>query len=413
MEGALSRAGANQRGNSGSLTANGRPLCPLKESGESKHCALAQPWRSFWPPAHGSDAYRKLEDVHPDVLTCRFDITRPFNRPWRLWTGPALLEGGGCSPDVTGTANPDHETVCQPMLDSPHDIQQMRQDLDDEFRGLDLPTVQPESFHHIAPLERYHSEKPYKCQLPNECFPGLDMHNLVSKSYTVTIADITDHEARFSLPVSGFEFAKSPVTVQNWSDDYVLSKYLPGLVRWLTQRLGCRDVFCYAYNFRHHGSTQKADGLEYNFKPPFFRAHCDATEATCQARLQLYFPESYREIMQNRVRFINIWRPISPAPVEDCPLALCDFRTVDHDDLVPMDIVYPHFIDEAYEVKYNPAHRWFYKRGMTQDDVIVFKLYDSMKSEATVCPHSAFVDPSVPSDTPRRASIEVKAIVLG
>jgi hypothetical protein len=117
--------------------------------------------------------------------------------------------------------------------------------------------------------------------------------------------------------------------------------------------------------------------------------------------------------MQNRVRFINIWRPISPAPVEDCPLALCDFRTVDHDDLVPMDIVYPHFIDEAYEVKYNPAHRWFYKRGMTQDDVIVFKLYDSMKSEATVCPHSAFVDPSVPSDTPRRASIEVKAIVLG
>jgi len=78
-----------------------------------------------------------------------------------------------------------------------------------------------------------------------------------------------------------------------------------------------------------------------------------------------------------------------------------------------MDIVYPHFIDEAYEVKYNPAHRWFYKRGMTQDDVIVFKLYDSMKSEATVCPHSAFVDPSVPSDTPRRASIEVKAIVLG
>lgn len=109
--------------------------------------------------------------------------------------------------------------------------------------------------------------------------------------------------------------------------------------------------------------------------------------------------------MQDRIRFIkwvkpkrrgqqscfllllitchSVWRPISPAPVEDCPLALCDFRTVDRDDLVPMDIVYPHFIDEAYEVKYNPSHRWFYKRGMTQDDVIVFKLYDSMKSEAT------------------------------
>jgi hypothetical protein len=159
------------------------------------------------------------------------------------------------------------------MLDSPHDIQQMRQDLDEEFRGLDLPTVQPESFHHLAPLERYHSEKPYKCQLPNECFPGLDMHNLVSKSYPVTIADITGHESRFSLPVSGFEFAKSPVTVQNWSDDYVLCEYLPGLVSWLTQRLGCRDVFCYAYNVRPHrwGGASAGGGIDHssNFLPGF------------------------------------------------------------------------------------------------------------------------------------------------
>jgi hypothetical protein len=79
----------------------------------------------------------------------------------------------------------------------------------------------------------------------------------------------------------------------------------------------------------------------------------------------------------------SVWRPISPVPVEDCPLCLCDFRTVNREDLVPMDIVYPHFVDEAYEVKYNPSHRWFYKKGMTQEDVIVFKLYDSLRSEAT------------------------------
>lgn len=48
-----------------------------------------------------------------------------------------------------------------------------------------------------------------------------------------------------------------------------------------------------------------------------------------------------------------------------------------------MDIVYPHFVDEAYEVRYNPAHRWFYKKGMTQEDAIIFKLYDSLTSEAT------------------------------
>jgi hypothetical protein len=31
----------------------------------------------------------------------------------------------------------------------------------------------------------------------------------------------------------------------------------------------------------------------------------DATEATCQARLQLYFPDSYQTMMQGRVRFIK------------------------------------------------------------------------------------------------------------
>jgi hypothetical protein len=48
-----------------------------------------------------------------------------------------------------------------------------------------------------------------------------------------------------------------------------------------------------------------------------------------------------------------------------------------------MDIVYPHLLDEAYEVLHNPSHRWFYKKGMQWDDVIIFKLHDSSDDEAT------------------------------
>ncbi|KAK2803706.1 hypothetical protein FQN50_006924 [Emmonsiellopsis sp. PD_5] len=92
---------------------------------------------------------------------------------------------------------------------------------------------------------------------------------------------------------------------------------------------------------------------------------------------------------------------------------MCDARTVNKEDLVSIDIVYPHFVDEAYEVLYDPAHRWFYKKGMKNDDIIIFKVGDTEETEATVCVHSAFVDPSVPSDTPSRLSIEVKAIVFG
>lgn len=133
----------------------------------------------------------------------------------------------------------------------------MRQALDDEFRGLNLPTVEPEAFHHLAPQALYQSDKPYKCQLPKDCFPGFKMHNLLSKSYRVSIADIAGHEDRFSLAVSGFEFAKCPIAVQSWSDANVSSVYLPGLVSWLKERLGRRDVFCYAYNVREHCYGQR------------------------------------------------------------------------------------------------------------------------------------------------------------
>ena len=100
-------------------------------------------------------------------------------------------------------------------------------------------------------------------------------------------------------------------------------------------------------------------------------------------------------------------------------------------DLIQADIVFPHYLDEAYEVLYNPAHRWFYKQGMKEGDVILFKLADNAENEAKclfqsyfcitysywsiselVCPHSAFIDSSVPKDTPERASIEVRAIVF-
>jgi len=66
---------------------------------------------------------------------------------------------------------------------------------------------------------------------------------------------------------------------------------------------------------------------------------------------------------------------------------------------------------------------------MAWDDVLVFKLGDNMKGTSTSmsralhiflfgylllkdCPHSAFMDPSVPDGVPSRVSIEVRAIVL-
>lgn len=79
--------------------------------------------------------------------------------------------------------------------------------------------------------------------------------------------------------------------------------------------------------------------------------------------------------------FCSIWRCVSGQDV-DSPLALCDYRTVATEDLCGIDIVYPHFSEEGYELKYNPAHQWFYKKGMSKDEAVVFKLGDNLSTAA-------------------------------
>jgi hypothetical protein len=45
-------------------------------------------------------------------------------------------------------------------------------------------------------------------------------------------------------------------------------------------------------------------------------------------------------------------------------------------------MIFPHYQDEAYEVLFNPNQRWFYKKDMDWDDVLVFKLGDNSSKEA-------------------------------
>jgi len=71
-----------------------------------------------------------------------------------------------------------------------------------------------------------------------------------------------------------------------------------------------------------------------------------------------------------------LWRALT-GPHQDRPLALLDNRSFSQQDLVGADVVFPHYCDEGYEVRYKPTHRWFYKSRMTPDEALMFKLYDS------------------------------------
>jgi hypothetical protein len=56
----------------------------------------------------------------------------------------------------------------------------------------------------------------------------------------------------------------------------------------------------------------------------------------------------------------STWRTLVPV-LEDRPLALCDSRSVDPDDLVASDRIIPNNVGEVYYLNYNPKHKWYVK----------------------------------------------------
>ncbi|KAK5662534.1 hypothetical protein OQA88_8446 [Cercophora sp. LCS_1] len=428
-----------------------------------------QPWRRFWPPIVGGPLFTHVVSQRPEVLSFSFDPRNHLfhqHHPWQAWKEEHPPIGGFDEEDLPmdefqlcslGSAlGP--ETYVDPV------DRKIRDDLDDLIEvDLQLPCVAPKEFNYLSPLARYHFERPYRLQLPPGLVP-MNITNVVAKSYPVHVYDLSGHEQEFALDQSGFQFFKCPVAVGEWNDKAVTETYLPALLDWVVPLLGGGSGLVYSFNFRHHSSdrfvpvqrpwgashcvlssesaysSDEDDDESYSikrflagnkredhfnaigaveadpsgpchWKRPLFRVHCDASENTHKHRLPLLRPNDADELMKGRIRLVSVWRKLSEH-LQDTPLALCDARTVDRQDLVPMDVVYPHLADEVYEVRHNKNHRWFYNRSMKTNDVAIFKLHDS-HSKAKVCPHSAFVDPSIPSNTPPRLSIEVKIMIFG
>ena len=63
--------------------------------------------------------------------------------------------------------------------------------------------------------------------------------------------------------------------------------------------------------------------------------------------------------------------------LEDRPLALCDSRSVDPDDLVPADRIIPDRVGEVYYLTYNSNHKWFWLEEQTPSEPYVFVMYDT------------------------------------
>ena|ERR1700761_1255829 len=104
-------------------------------------------------------------------------------------------------------------------------------------------------------------------------------------------------------------------------------------------------------------------------------------------------------------------------------LAVCDARSVDESDLEGVMAKLPPPDSDSFEnvslgrefelwgVKANPAHRWYYKRHMSPDEALVFKIFDSKKDgRPRRVPHTSFVSDEDYGLT--RNSVEIRNFVF-
>lgn len=264
---------------------------------------------------------------------------------------------------------------------------------------------------HIAPLALWKTEKPFCLTLPLP--PGQPKSNVVADNHTdIHFCDVRGREQDFSLDRHGFAFdTLPPISVDIDDSKAVEEDYVQQMEEFLSAKMGADLVYIFDYTRRR----RKPLGADYTgdiYRPPGNAAHIDQTPAAALSRMRLHFGEKCGDLLRGRLQLINLWRPIF-GPVVDCPIAVCDARSLHSDDLVASDLVYPHYVGEKYDLKWSKHHRWYYLKDMLESECLLIKNYDTkMDGRARLCAHSAFFDATTPENARKRESIEVRAMVF-
>jgi hypothetical protein len=163
-------------------------------------------------------------------------------------------------------------------------------------------------------------------------------------------------------------------------------------------------------------ATDKLAALK-NAKPARY-PHADVTDESgpVQAKGLVGMVPGLDLADYGRWALFNMWRSTSHPP-QDHPLAVCDARTVDPADGIPVLAMtevrgFGELDFETTGYMFNPAHRWCWFRDMTAQEVLIFKTHDSDPARAHRVPHTAFTDRRCPPGTPTRSSVEMRALAL-
>jgi len=258
---------------------------------------------------------------------------------------------------------------------------------------------------YLAPM----AEKPYN--LTYDPPPGEPRSNGQPEPHRMPIHDMRPVAGELSLDREGIALIEAPTAQRDFYDeDEVKRVYYPECIRLVLEATGGyrAQMFDHTIRRRQWGGTDRAPGVP---RQPVTRVHNDYTVKSGPQRVRDLMGDEAEELLKHRFQIVNLWRPIR-GPLQDAPLALADAGSVPFEDFVASDLVYRDRTGETYNLRYNPAHRWFYAPEMRTNEAILIKSYDSLANGARFAPHTSFEDPTAPADPLPRESIEVRMLVF-
>ncbi len=222
----------------------------------------------------------------------------------------------------------------------------------------------------------------------------------VHEQTLVTLHDVREGEAP-KFASHGLEFVTTPSKVSDFDEDQVFrAVYDPEIDALIKEASGAQEVVIFDH-------TVRVD--DDNIRRPARHVHGDYSATSGPVRLrELLGDDVAAEWEKGHYGIINVWRPIKH-PVQTAPLAFADPTTVQKNDWIDIDIIYPNRRGQITGLKRNDEHHWLYMSEMTPEEVVVFTTFDSSGTPAIG--HSAADLTVLPTNAKPRQSIETRALV--
>lgn len=242
--------------------------------------------------------------------------------------------------------------------------------------------------------------------------PAVKLNPPGTDTQEVDIHDGWPRVQSFSADREGFELHPFGARFDQFDDDAsIKSLFYRQIVEFVMQHTGAKRVEVFDHTIRKRLPADLTAQTTVQ-RPAVMLVHSDYTVASGPQRVHDLLPEQAEALLQRRVAFFNVWKPLYRR-VEELPLAMCDATTHASDDMLRMELKYRERTGEIYVMRWSPKHRWVYFPQMEASQALLLKTYDSeTDGRARFMGHSAFEDPNTLPDAPRRESIEVRTMAF-